>query len=415
MYIPATGYANCIGGVFRLKSSPMLTATPPGFVDFSSLQSVQVLREHRDASTVGAALHELLGHCPRLPLPGRGDTLERWRSLQGVAALDLTLAKLAEPHWDALAILEDCVVGGPALVMQAFDAAQKPHGQGAEAAASDPASLARLAPTEMAHASLAAIWAVWAAEPPSARLDGVSEASSSPHLQHTVRLNGRKAWCSGAGLVSHALVTYWNEAGESCLAAVDMRGEGVTCTTEGWHAVGMDASASHDVLFDNAFAIPVGQPGAYLQRPGFWHGGMGIAACWSGGALALGQRVAEGLRTKRDPHGLAHLGAIDVALSELTALIRATALWVDLFPNADAQWQATRLRAAAERCATSVLDHAGRAMGAAPLCREPAVARLFADLPVFIRQFHAERDLAALGEVIASADRTSGEGGAWVL
>ena len=393
----------------------MLTVTPPGFTDFSSLQSVRALREHRDASTVGAALHELLGHCPRMPLPGRGDTLERWRSLQAVAALDLTLAKLAEPHWDALAILEDCLAGGPALVVQALEAANAADGDAPLAAAKLSDTVAHLAPTDMEHASLAAIWAVWAAEPPSARLTGVREPSSLPHLQHTVRLTGRKAWCSGAALVTHALVTYWNESGESCLAAVDMRGMGVTRTTEGWHAVGMDASASHDVIFENAVAIPVGEPGAYLKRSGFWHGGMGIAACWSGGALALGQRVAEAMQAKRDPHGLAHLGAIDVALSELMALMRATALWVDLFPQADAQWQAMRLRAAAERCAISVLDHAGRALGAAPLCREAATARLFADLPVFIRQSHAERDLAALGEVIASSDRTFGEGGAWVL
>ncbi|RYF45730.1 MAG: acyl-CoA dehydrogenase, partial [Comamonadaceae bacterium] len=75
----------------------------------------------------------------------------------------------------------------------------------------------------------------------------------------------------------------------------------------------------------------------------------------------------------------------------------------------------TRLRAAAEQCATTVLDHAGRALGASPLCREPAFARLFADLPVFIRQSHAERDLAALGEITAGSERSFGEGGAWVL
>ena len=394
----------------------MLTVTAPGFTDFASLQSIETLREHRDASTLGAALHELLGHCPRLPLPGKGDTLERWRSLQAVAALDLTLAKLAEPHWDALAILDDCLPGGSALVMQALELNRSQYARNMPAQAkAAQGTVAHLAPTDMEHASLPAIWAVWAAEPPSARLTGMRTSSSLHHFEHTVRLRGRKAWCSGADLATHALVTYWNEAGESCLAAVDMNGPGVNRTNDGWHAVGMDASASYDVIFKDAIGIPVGHPGAYLRRPGFWHGGMGIAACWSGGALALGQRVAEGMKAKRDPHGMAHLGAIDVALSQLMALMRATALWVDVFPQQDAQWQATRLRAAAEQCATTVLDHAGRALGASPLCREPAFARLFADLPVFIRQSHAERDLAALGEITAGSERSFGEGGAWVL
>jgi len=40
----------------------------------------------------------------------------------------------------------------------------------------------------------------------------------------------------------------------------------------------------------------------------------------------------------------------------------------------------------------------GRALGAAPICRDPWVARMMADLPVFLRQSHAERDLAALAQ-----------------
>lgn len=40
----------------------------------------------------------------------------------------------------------------------------------------------------------------------------------------------------------------------------------------------------------------------------------------------------------------------------------------------------------------------GRALGASPFCRNNHFARLSADLPVFMRQSHAERDLAALGE-----------------
>ena len=38
----------------------------------------------------------------------------------------------------------------------------------------------------------------------------------------------------------------------------------------------------------------MGADGAYLDRPGFWHGGAGIAACWHGGAVALAQ-FARGL------------------------------------------------------------------------------------------------------------------------
>ena len=53
----------------------------------------------------------------------------------------------------------------------------------------------------------------------------------------------------------------------------------------------MAASASIDVAFNSALGEPVGGAGAYLQRPGFWQGGAGIAACWHGGAVALARTL----------------------------------------------------------------------------------------------------------------------------
>ena len=47
-----------------------------------------------------------------LPLPGSGQTRERWARLISLAAEDLSLARLGEGHADALAILAE--LGGPA-------------------------------------------------------------------------------------------------------------------------------------------------------------------------------------------------------------------------------------------------------------------------------------------------------------
>jgi hypothetical protein len=38
----------------------------------------------------------------------------------------------------------------------------------------------------------------------------------------------------------------------------------------------------------------------YLTRPGFWHGALGPAACWAGGAIGLIDAVCT--LNKRDPH-----------------------------------------------------------------------------------------------------------------
>ncbi|RMU46853.1 hypothetical protein ALP27_04872, partial [Pseudomonas savastanoi pv. glycinea] len=39
------------------------------------------------------------------------------------------------------------------------------------------------------------------------------------------------------------------------------------------------------------------------------------------------------------------------------------------------------------------------AVCAGPYCKDPHFARLITDLPVFLRQSHAEQDLAALGQL----------------
>jgi hypothetical protein len=290
----------------------------------------------------------------QLPRPGGGRTRERWQALADVAAEDVALAKLFEGHTDARAILDE--LGG----------APPPAGS---------------------------VWGTWAAEPPFARVE-LSEGPEGVHL------NGRKAWCSGSDVVSHALLTAWNSAGQQCLVAVSMLAPGVQATKDGWHAVGMGRAASGDVLFQDTPAVLVGEPGSYLERPGFWQGGGGIAACWYGGALPLAAAVADQVAKRDDPHAAAHLGAIDVTLRSTRALLIEAATWIDEHPQASAQRVAGQVRAAAETTVGLVLDRAGRALGAGPLCRDESIAQRFADLPVFVRQSHAERDLAALGRQI---------------
>jgi hypothetical protein len=325
--------------------------------------------ERGSAADTAHALQALIdAGLDRLPLPGQGATLERWRALAAVAAYDLALVKLYEGHTDALAIIAEIGDGfAPA------------NGQ---------------------------TWGVWAAEPPTARV--VAKGSSDG--EGALTLEGTKAWCSGAASISHALVTAWNEQDVPVLAAVDLRQPGVRVTNDGWMAVGMSASASVDVHFNNARATRIGAPRAYLERAGFWHGGGGIAACWFGAAAAIGNFVKLDAARRADPYKLAHLGAIDTALFGTASLLRETAAQIDREPHVDAMPGAFRARLAVEHAATKVMEHAGRALGAAPLCRNRHFASLMADLPVFIRQSHAERDEAALAERIVKED-----GNAWNL
>jgi hypothetical protein len=298
----------------------------------------------------------------QLPLPGSGRTLERWRVLAEVAALDLPLAKLFEGHMDALAIRAE--LGAP------------PPGAGTH-------------------------WGTWCAEPPDARVALASDNDAR------VRLHGTKAWCSGAAVVSHAVMSAWNAAGKPCLVEVAMDQPGVAITADGWRAVGMAGTGSVDVRFEGAEAAPLGHPGDYVARAGFWQGAAGIAACWFGGALGIARMTRGFVGKSADAHRLAHLGAIDAALAAAAALLRESAAAIDARPQAFARDIALRARLAVEHAAIEVMHHAGRATGAGPLCRDTRFAQAMADLPVFLRQSHAERDLASLGERIPDMEPLS--------
>ena len=251
---------------------------------------------------------------------------------------------------------------------------------------------------------------MWAAESPQGRCVIESAAGSA------VRLSGSKSWCSGAAHVSHGLLTAWFTDGRGPqLVCLPMHQPSAVSVHAGaWQAVGMAGSASLQIDLRNASATLVGELGAYLSRPGFWQGGAGIAACWYGGAMSLAQTLQSALQqaapAQRSAFRLAALGKVDVSLQATAALLREAANWIDDHPADDAAAVALRVRLAAEHSATQVLDEAGRALGATPFCRDARFARAAADLPVFVRQSHAERDFAALGE-----HRVKGEDCPWTL
>ncbi|WP_440222801.1 dehydrogenase [Dokdonella sp. MW10] len=196
--------------------------------------------------------------------------------------------------------------------------------------------------------------------------------------------------------MDHALMTACREDARA-LISLNLDAAGVSSPAETWHAVGMARIVSAPLAFDAAPAKLIGGADAYLERPGFWHGGAGIAACWYGAAAAIGETLRVHVRGRSDPHAAAHLGAVDVALSAAAALLRETAACIDAQPLQPHRHEVMRVRACVERAATEVIDRVGRALGPGPLCEDLAHARRCADLSVFIRQSHAERDAEAIG------------------
>lgn len=307
---------------------------------------------------------------PSLPLPGRGETRARWQALATIAADDVCAVKILEAHYDAIAILAELGEAEP------------------DATGSDACD----------HAD-AALLAVWAAEPPDARL------VFSPGPAGCGTLDGIKAWCSGASLADAALVTA-HEGDQRVLVRVVLAQSGIAPLGDDWQAVGMARVDSGRLSFQGAQATRVGAPGAYLARPGFWHGGAGIAACWFGAAAAIAETLRVHPRAGGNAHAMAHLGAIDMALTAAASLLRETAATIDAAPELPHIEAVTRVRSVVERTCSEVIDRVGRALGPAPLCQDGAHARRCADLTTFLRQSHAERDWATLGAAAQARENT---------
>ncbi|MGW4248485.1 acyl-CoA dehydrogenase family protein [Nocardia sp. NPDC004722] len=292
-----------------------------------------------------------------LPCPGEGNTRERFRILAALSAENTVLGRLTEAHADAAAILRE--LGGPPPT----------SGQ---------------------------LWGVWAAEPPKSVLRARRGRSGWV-------LEGRKLWCSGATMCSHALVSA-RDGEQRRLFAVALGQPTVRPVPDSWHAVGMRDSDSGAVDFDHSEATAIGEPGAYLDRAGFWHGAIGVAACWYGSACGVAHPLWERAAAARaDEHQLAHLGAIAGTLHAARLALSRAADEIDSRPMdlVIGRVRARTVRAIVEDAATATLDRVGRALGATPLCADAAHARRVADLTVYLRQSHAEVDLADLGRDIA--------------
>jgi hypothetical protein len=322
-----------------------------------------------DADTIATATRTLTRALPCLPQPGHGDTLLRWRMLAAIAARDLSLAKLYEAHAAAAAILAE------------LGSAKPRRGT---------------------------VWAVWTAQMPGADVRIVNRDGDR------VRLAGSKAWCSGAAFATDALVTGIDDEGRQWLAAVDLSQPGVEAVAGQWHAAGLAATGSFEVRFEDVPARVVGGPNAYRDRPGFWFGVAGVAACWYGAAAALARHLAQSATYGDDPHRRAQLDTADAALSAARALLRETAREIDLAPTADATASALSVRSAVENAVDAVTRATARGLGAMPFCRDRWFAQMAADLPAFVRQSHAEHDLATLGATLAT-EQAAAERHVWNL
>jgi hypothetical protein len=344
------------------------------------------------------------------PKPGDGRTARLWELLASVAAVDVAAARVLEPHLDAGAILSQA--GTPD--------------------------------------TFTGSWGVYAAEAPGTRLTAehaaqrVAESAAeqvagqrgaeSAGSPGGVQLSGSKPWCSLAQFVDHAVVTAHTASGGRAAFAVDLRAAGVTCDVPEWTSRGLREIPSGTVHFDRVPAMPLGGDGWYFERPGFAWGGMGVAACWLGGAVALGRHfqaaLLRGARSQREPDqvALAALGEVDRILASTLQYLARAADAVDAAAqpgNGGAEagggtgpsgggeerggavgaWsEALRVRGTVAAAVERVQLLVSQNLGPGPLAFDERYGKCMADLSLYVRQHHATRDDAQLGALTLNGE-----------
>jgi alkylation response protein AidB-like acyl-CoA dehydrogenase len=293
-----------------------------------------------------------------VPLTGHGRTAERHRRLAELARGDLSEARIAEAHTDAIAIL-----------------------------------------AEAGHATRPGVlYGVWASDGPNSRVHARRAGRGAWHLE------GTKQYCSGAPFLDAALVTA--HASDSVLLFDVPLATGVKIEPSTWSTPALAETATVPVTFDVtlADAAVVGAPDWYLARPGFWHGAVGPAACWAGGALSLIDAVRA--LDRQGPHAKAQLGALEALAWNLQTILDQAGGEIDADPDDEthrAKCRALICRHLIERQATEVMDRFGRASGPQLLAFDEFAARQYAGLSVYIRQCHAEKDDEAIATSIPRA------------
>lgn len=318
---------------------------------------------------LGAAMVERTAALASLADPADADALlALLRLLHATGREDLPLGRLFEGHVDAMQI-----------VSRYGDAAQR------DALARAVAGGARLG-----------VWnADLAGEP--LRLDGL-------------RLSGGKSFASGAGILSHALVTVdCDEGAGRQLILLDLARTPPAIDRRFWNVVGMQRSATHQVRWTEAAIQPgdvVGDPGDYVREPWFSGGALRFAAVQAGGVAALVDRTRDHLvATDRaaDPHQAGRLATL-YGLAETAAGAVRTAATRWFADEAARLPLVAAARAAVYEAGGRALGVAQEAVGVQALFVDHPLAATITDLSMYLRQPGPDAQRMRVGAAVAAGN-----------
>ncbi|MBE7176940.1 MAG: acyl-CoA dehydrogenase [Mucilaginibacter polytrichastri] len=237
-----------------------------------------------------------------------------------------------------------------------------------------------------------AIFGVWNTQ----QQDGTSFSESGDVLI----MQGRKTFCSGAGLLTHAIVTgdmQTNNGQGWQMSVVNMAGLAENIDRSTWKTLGMRASCSFNVDFTGyrlAADDLLGLPGQYFEQPYFSAGAIRFAAVQLGGAESImehGVHYLQSLKRTKDPFQ-------QTRIARMTNDLITGRLWLAKAGNYFDDWLqdpekkdsliafANMTRTATEEICLRIMEDCNRCVGARGLMHPFDLERIQRDLTFYLRQ-----------------------------
>jgi alkylation response protein AidB-like acyl-CoA dehydrogenase len=320
--------------------------------------------------------------------PQQRNTLQLWTMTTLLAKADLSLARCWEGHVNSL-VLVDAL--GTAAQKQRWFAGVVDRGEK---------------------------WVAWSGEPQAPKPGEASRFGTAlTPVEGGWTIRGTKAFATSATDAQWAILLV-NATGPGgarhtaaashglLMLACDLSDPTVTTDDSWWDPVGMRATASHLVSFDDTF-LPleclIGEPGSYLE--GHWQTAFTphYAASFLGAAEAAYDYAVSYVKHQgkaTDPYVQHRVGAMAVNVDTGRLWLRHVARLWDQGQYEQTRSAGSRVRHVIEHLAEQTVQHCIRACGARCLIRPSPIERILRDLTFYQRHDNDDHILATIGKAI---------------
>jgi alkylation response protein AidB-like acyl-CoA dehydrogenase len=320
--------------------------------------------------------------------PQRGDAFTLWMITKHIASADLSLARCWEGHANSLVLLDG--IANEAQKALWFEGVVERGDK----------------------------WVAWSGEP-QARAPGEAQryGTNVKEVEGGFLVDGTKVFSTSATGAQWAilLVSLEGPGGvrhasgsldSQLMLACDLSDPSVTIDGAWWDPIGMRATVSHLVRFNNTF-IPqthlIGCPGQYIKEG--WQTCFipHYAATFLGAAEAAYGFAIEYVTSQKkvgDPYVQHHIAAMSINVETAHLWLRHVARLWETGRREEAQIAGSRARHVIEHLAEETVKRCIRACGARCLNRPSALERVYRDLSFYVRHDNDDHILAMIGKSI---------------